>query len=838
MYYKSLFLELKHKRMMRIKTIILSIALLLASFLQAQTVKSPSDFFGHEIGSQFHPNHKIVNYFEYLNKTSSSLIYKKYGETNESRDLTYAIVSSKENILNIEKIRLHNIENSKNLTSTTPEIAIVWLSYNVHGNEASSAEAAMETAYRLLTDRQELLTNTIVIIDPSLNPDGRDRYVNWYNQVKTSPYNTNPNATEHNEPWPSGRPNHYLFDLNRDWAWATQVETQQRLKVYLNWMPHVHVDFHEQYYNAPYYFAPAAEPFHEIITPWQREFQHHVGTNNANQFDNEGWLYFTKQFFDLFYPSYGDTYPTYMGAVGMTYEQAGHGKAGLGIQTDEGFVLTLKDRIAHHTSTGISTVEMGSKHALRLNKEFADFFKTNQQRNFNSYILRGNKDNVNSLVKLLGKHHIKSYTGSTASIKGFDYSRQKSIKYTLNKKDLIVPANQANGHMIKALLEPQSKLSDSVTYDITAWSLPYAHGVAAIASTQTFDISTLSALAKPQISQNLKADAYAYIAKWNHISDAEFLAALLANNIKVRYTSQPITVNDEIYKEGTLLILKRDNKNLKGFFKTLISISANFQKSLVTTNSGMVQKGPDFGSASINLIDRKNIALLSGKETSSLSFGEVWHFFEQQLKYPVTIIKGHQLNSKTLRNTDILIIPNGYYGELIKKSNLSNLKSWVADGGKIIAIGKALNPFAKSDDFILQNKKNDDDDKDSINLTPYNQLERQQISETITGAIFKAKIDPTHPLGFGYDRDYFSLKLGANAFELLSGGYNVGYFEEKLSNHIGFAGEKALKEVPNSLLFGVEPIGSGQIIYMVDNPLFRQFWENGKLFMANAVFFE
>lgn len=823
--------------MTKLQSLLLFITLPFVSILSAQSIKSPSEYFGYEIGSQFHPNYKIVNYFKYLNETSASVLYKKYGLSNENRELTYAIISSQENIKNIEEIKRLNIRNSQNKEISTPKIAIVWMSYNVHGNEASSSEAAMETAYQLISNRQDLLKNTVVIIDPSLNPDGRDRYVNWYNQVKTSPYNTDPLATEHNEPWPSGRPNHYLFDLNRDWAWATQIETQQRLKVYLQWMPHVHVDFHEQFYNDPYYFAPAAEPFHEIITDWQREFQYCVGTNNATYFDNEGWLYFTKQFFDLLYPSYGDTYPTYMGAVGMTFEQAGHGKAGLGVQTNEGFVLTLKDRIAHHTATGISTVEMSAKHALRLNKEFAKFFKTNQHHTFNSYILKGNKDKVTRLVKLLALHNIKSYSGSTSVLKGFDYTSQKTIKYTLKNDDLIVPANQTNSNMIKVLLEPESKLSDSVTYDSTAWSLPYAHGVEAIASAKTFDISNLQLFKSATKYSGFNEDSYGYLAKWNHISDAEFMTALLNKNIKVRYTTTPITVAEKQFKEGTILILKRDNKHLKHFNNTLKSVSSHFNKKLTSTNSGMVQKGTDFGSENIHLIGQKNIALLSGKETSSLSFGEVWHFFEQQLKYPITIIKGKQLNSKTLRNFNVLIIPNGSYGSLLTTKKLEILKSWVSDGGKLITIGNALNTFASSDAFNLSNKKKAVK-KDSINLTPYNQLEREEISETITGAIFKASIDNSHPLGFGYENDYFSIKLSANAFHLLSKGYNVGYFDKTTSKHIGFAGSKAIKNIPNSLLFGVEPIGDGQVIYMVDNPLFRQFWENGKLFMANAVFFK
>ena len=267
-------------------------------------------------------------------------------------------------------------------------MAIVWLSFNVHGNEASSTEAAMKTIYKLLTEKKDWLKNTVVILDPCINPDGRDRYANWFNETASSPYSINQQASEHNEPWPGGRPNHYLFDLNRDWVWATQIESSSRLKIYNKWLPHIHVDFHEQGINEPYYFAPAAEPFHEIITNWQRNFQTQIGKNHAKYFDAAGWLYFTKERFDLLYPSYGDTYPTYMGAIGMTYEQAGHGRAGLGILNDEGDVLTLKDRIAHHTTAGLSTVEIASKNAEKLNAEFKKFFG-NSNFKYKSYVMQG-----------------------------------------------------------------------------------------------------------------------------------------------------------------------------------------------------------------------------------------------------------------------------------------------------------------------------------------------------------------------------------------------------------------------------------------------------------------
>ena len=347
-------------------------AIYLISFISiAQNLKSPSEFLGYEIGTEFSRHNQVVDYFEYVSeKMDENVILKYYGETYERRPLMYAVLSSKKNINEIEKIRLANLEVLEEKPSKLNDKAIVWLSYNVHGNESSSIEASMQTLFNLLTKNYDLLENTIVIIDPCLNPDGRDRYANWYNQMRTIPYTTNKISREHREPWPGGRANHYLFDLNRDWAWLTQIESELRLKEYQKWLPHVHVDFHEQGIDEPYYFAPAAEPYHEVITGWQRDFQAMIGNNNAKYFDKNGWLYFTKEFFDLLYPSYGDTYPTYLGAIGMTYEQAGGGIAGLGIINSEGKNLTLVDRIEHHTISGISTVETSSLNAKKLNNEF------------------------------------------------------------------------------------------------------------------------------------------------------------------------------------------------------------------------------------------------------------------------------------------------------------------------------------------------------------------------------------------------------------------------------------------------------------------------------------
>ena len=799
----------------------------------SQSIQSPSEFLGYELGDRFTRHHQVVDYFKYVSNTVATVKMEKYGETNEHRPLYVSYISSKENIANLEKIRKDNLSQTGIIKGGNGNTkAIVWLSYNVHGNEASSTEAAMLTLYELITNKKDWLENTIVIMDPCINPDGRDRYVNWFNQVKSTPYSIDQNAKEHLEPWPSGRPNHYLFDLNRDWAWATQVESSQRIAIYNKWLPHIHVDFHEQGINNPYYFAPAAEPFHEVISDWQRNFQIQIGKNHAKYFDKEGWLYFTRESFDLLYPSYGDTYPTYMGAIGMTYEQAGHGRAGLGIQTNEGEVLTLKDRVMHHTTTGLSTIEISSNTAIQLNAEFAKFFD-NSDLKYKSYVLKNkNKDQLNRLKKLLDKHQIYYQSAKKGIAKGYFYSTQEEGKMEVTSSDLMIHTDQPKGKMVKVLFEPKAKLMDSLTYDITAWSLPYAYGFEAIASRTKLPSSNASK--ETNINNSIVKRAYAYISKWNSLEDATFLGALLQNNIVPRFSEKAFSIEGNSFERGSLIVLRSDNRNPE-FDAKLIAIANQHQRSLTAVATGFSDSGVDFGSASVKPIHQQEIAVLSGKATSSLSFGEVWHFFETQLNYPITNINAEDFSDTTLHSYDVIVLPSGSYRDVLNTSMMTKLKKWMRNGGTLIAIGNALRSFADKDGFSLKVKKSAE--KDEVdNLTPFADRERKSVANLITGSIFTSKIDSTHPLGFGYDSNYFSLKLSSTSYQYLAKGINVGYFDQMTKNVSGYAGSEAIKNVPKSLMLGEESFGKGSIVYMVDNPLFRSFWENGKLFMANAVF--
>ena len=802
----------------------------------SQSIPSPDKFLGYDIGTQFSRHSQVVDYFEAVAKALPNQVkMEKYGQTYERRPLYVTYISSEENIKNLNAIRENNLKNAglRNGASDNPEVAVVWLSYNVHGNEASSTEASMLTLYKLLTEKQDWLKNTVVIIDPCVNPDGRDRYVNWFNETASQPYDIDQQASEHNEPWPGGRPNHYLFDLNRDWAWGSQTESASRLKVYNKWMPHIHVDFHEQGINEPYYFAPAAEPFHEIISDFQRDFQTEIGKNHAKYFDAEGWLFFTRERFDLFYPSYGDTYPTYMGAIGMTYEQGGHGRAGLGILNDEGHVLTLVERLTHHTTSGLSTVEMASKNAKRLNTEFSKFFD-NSGLKYKSYALSGNPDNIGSLTNLLLKHHIQYEKVTTNKASGYNYTTGQQGNINLDENSIVVHTDQPKGKMVKVLFEPNAKLTDSLTYDITAWNMPYAYGLDAVASTSKIPSKPVKLIKNRKPYQPL-SDAYGYISDWNSMKDAKFLASVLKADFRVRFTEKPFTSNGKDFKRGSLIITKGDNLKLKNMSSTLDAIAKANDKKLETINSGFSQNKPDIGSPDIKLINKQKIAVLSGEGTSSLNYGAIWHFFEQQLKYPVTSLNTENLSRTNLDIYNILIMPSGDYDSLLNEDTMNTLKDWVRSGGKVIAIDAALRSFAGKDDFALKYKKTENTEK-TENLTAYGDRERENANNLITGAIFKSKIDATHPMAFGYGDDYFTLKIGSSTYDILDRGYNVGYITDT-NVFSGFAGQNTLKNLEKTLVFGEERMGNGSFIYMVDNPLFRSFWENGKLFLVNSIFF-
>jgi len=770
---------------------------------------------GADFGEKFHNHNTILGKFNILKLfTPGNVKIIPYGKTNEGRDLEIVVISSAYNIKHLDSL-VHIHQNS----NKNENKAIVWLSFNVHGNEASCSEAAINTAYELLKQK-EVLENTIVIIDPCLNPDGRDRYVNWYNQYRNYPPNTSLISMEHHEPWPSGRANHYLFDLNRDWAWATQIETKQRLKQFNIFQPHVHVDFHEQWINNPYYFAPAAEPFHEVITSWQREFQTKLGKRNAKNFDEKGWLYFTGEEFDLLYPSYGDTYPTFCGSIGMTYEQAGHGKAGLAVETNNGDTLKLTDRIAHHTSTALETIKYSSLQAKNLIEEYQKFVKRDNYK-YKSYILYGKNQKLLRLKEFLDLHEIEYSKGIKGEkIKGLNYENLKSVKYLMKGSELIINSKQKKGNLIQVLFEPKTFLSDSLTYDITSWNLPYAYGLNAIACE-----SITKGISFEKFKRVIKEDKQnlAYIIAWNGIYTAKKLSNLLKMGIQVKYSEKPFVNSGISYPAGSLILLRSLNDQID-FDRKVMDNSDNI--SIYSTKIGMSETGPDFGSDAIKNIDKAKIGIITGNESSSLNVGEIWHFLEKDLNYPFSLIKDTYLSKNILNKIDLLILPKGDF------ENIDIIDEWVSEGGKLITFGKPNDKL----DFGLEEANVDTTEENS--LIEFKNVDRNEISTTINGAIFRCDIDQSNSLMFGVDNPYYTLKLNSDLFKPIKNAYNAAVIPEKSISKNGFVGNEVKHKSNNTVVASKIDYQNGKIVFFSDNPIFRGFWENGKLLFVNALFFE
>ena len=454
--------------------------------------------------------------------------YREYGNTYEGRTLAVCFVSTPENIAKIEEYRKNNLIKAGLMKGefTGRQIPFIWMAYNVHGSEAVGMEAAMKTLYTLVTGSyqgvSDYLKECIVVIDPCQNPDGHDLYVERYRSSMNLGENPDKNSWEHNQGWPPARTNHYMIDLNRDWVWQTQAETQQRVAFYSQFMPQVHADFHEMGPESTYFFGPAANPWNNVFTSWQHEFHKLMGIGNAELFDKKSRLYFTKENFDLFYPSYGDSWPSLNGAVGFTFEQGGGVPAGIAYQQELGDTLTLKKRIEGHFTSSMATIKVSYENREKLIAEFDKFFddaNKNPQFQYKSIIIKGANDrsNVDKLLQLLDRNQIQySFAGNTGKkFKGFDYYNHKSGEVTIEKGDILISAFQPQSHLVQILFEPENKLSDSLTYDITSWSVPYAYNLKAFAVPDKLASDTGKVEKQKIDNKPGEKSAYAYVKGHN-----------------------------------------------------------------------------------------------------------------------------------------------------------------------------------------------------------------------------------------------------------------------------------------------------------------------------------
>lgn len=827
--------------------------LLIISATDAQKIKSPSEFLGYELGTQFTYHHKAVEYFKYIAEVSPLAEYREYGTTYEGRPLGVCIISSEENLAKLEEYRTNNLIKTGLLTGTFTgkQVPIIWMGYNVHGNEAVGMEASLKTLYTIVTGSypgiSDYLKECIIIMDPCQNPDGHELYANRYRNSMNYVMNPDGNSWEHNQGWPGARSNHYMFDLNRDWTWETQIETQQRIALYKKFMPQVHADFHEMGPESTFFFAPGADPWHELITPWQHDFHKLMGNGNATLFNEKYRLYFTKESFDLFYPSYGDTWPLFNGAMGFTYEQAGGGGSGLAFELETGDTLTLKERIDGHFTASMATIKITYDNREKLLSEFNKYFEDNSQKpvfQYKSVIIKGNgeKSNIKGMLDILDMNQIKyNYAGSTGKkFKGFDYSLNKDGEVTVEKGDILVSAYQPESRYFQVLFEPDSKAKDSITYDLTAWALPYIFNLKAYAVAEKIPADTGNVVFSKITNALSTGKPYAYLVNFSGFDELKFMGALYKEKIKLRYSVKPFTLNGKNFNRGSIIVARGDNKLFEGDFdKTVREAADKCQVGLIPSATGMVDTGKDFGSGYSPLLKKKNVALLCGEGTSSGSVGELWYFLERELEYPVSLITTTDAENADLSVYDVLILTSGSYAKL-----KDTIIDFAKRGGRVIALENAISIFSaekstslfkametKTAEVKAAEKKVKSDD--TTYLRKFENERRYTLSERSAGSIYKVKLDDTNPYAFGMGKEWYIMKRSAG-YPYLTTGNNIGYILNK-EPVAGFAGFKYKDKIKNTLVLGSETIGKGEVIYITDNPYFRAFWKSGRVLLGNTI---
>ncbi len=836
-------------------------ALLLIVFISllnttAQDLMNPGEYIGHKLGTEFTLHHQALDYFKYIAEESDNVSYLSYGKTYEGRELGVVFVSSTENINKLEQIRKDNLINTGLLEgeSSGKQLPIVWLSYNVHGNESVGMEAALKTLHTLVSGSykgvSDWLEECVIVIDPCQNPDGRDLYTMRYRKTQSVQPNASPDDWEHHQGWPSARLNHYLFDLNRDWSWQTQKETQLRLALYNKYMPHVHADFHEMGSGSTFFFAPGADPWHEVITPWQHKFHELTGKANAELFDETYKLYFTKESFDLFCPSFGDTWPLFNGAMGFTYEQGGGGYAGLALARETtGDTITLEQRIEGHYLASMATIKVSYENREKLVSEFNEFFKsglTEPVCEYESVIIKGDNEAsaLAALMDLLDKNQIRySLAGNKGkTYKGFDYLANKDREVEISEGDILVSARQPQAHLFKVFFEPDSKYTDSLNYDLTAWAMPYLFNVKAYAIKENIP-SSGEMPEEAGISNKVpESKTYAYIADWQGFNELKFMADMLKEKIRVRSLIKPFTIDSSDFARGSLIIARGDNMNIdESFDKKVTELANKAGVKLFAVKSGMAEKGKDLGSNYAVLKYKPEIALIGGEGVSTGGFGELWFFMERELEYPVTVIRPDYLSSVDLDDYDVVLLPSGSYTK-----QKEQLKDYVKQGGRLALFENAIRLFASDESTNLykaaearKKEREKEEDKlktdDPEHLKKFENKRRERLTERSSGSIYRISLDNSHPYAFGLGKEWFMMRRSSNHYPYLASGNNIGYILDS-EPVAGFAGHEFREKVKNTIVIASESMGRGEVIYITDSPYYRAYWKSGRVLLGNILF--
>ena len=799
-----------------------------------KNIPLPKDIIGHEVGEWHITHDKLMFYMQTLAKSSDRITIENRGTTFEGRPILLLTISSPKNLRNIEKIREDHMaltEKDGGDRSVQEMPIIVYQGFSIHGNEPSGANAGLAYAYYLAAAQgaeiEEVLDHMVILMDPSFNPDGLQRFAYWANTNKSINLNPDTNEREYHEVWPGGRTNHYWFDLNRDWLPVQLPESRARIETFHNWLPNILTDHHEMGTNTTFFFQPG-EPMrvHPLTPKMNQELTAEIGTYHAKALDRIGSLYFSEENYDDYFYGKGSTFPDVNGGIGILFEQGssrGH------IQETDNGLLTFPFTIRNQFTAALSTIDAAKNMRIKILEYQRDFYSNIRneaaKQKAKAIVFGDSKDVARTwlLAEILHRHKIKFHElADDITLSG---------KYFKKGASYVIPMNQKNPRLIKAMFEKRTTFSDSLFYDISAWSFPLAFNMD---HTEIGSMANVGPEVKNfvPVSGNVNAEShYAYLFEWNEYYTPKALNKIVNKGLRAKVAMSPFKLEGKQYDYGTIMIPVQNQKLNSEALHHFLNEVAEASKLQITAVATGLAEGIDLGSFDFKPIKKQKVAILVGSGIRSYDAGEIWHLFDTRYDIKLTKIDTEYFGKIDLGKYTDLIIPSS---SSLDKKSVRKLKEWVENGGTLIGYRNAVEWFSKNNLIALNFKK---DTLVAKNIA-FDQKKQFKGAQLTSGAIFEAKLDRSHPINFGYKNNRLPMFRNSNIYiEPDKNSYNnpIQYINTPLLS--GYISEENLELIKNSVPFQVKRLGKGRIIIFTDNTNFRAFWYGTNKLLMNAIFF-
>lgn len=808
------------------------------------SIPTPQQFLGYEIGSRYTRHDQLVAYFDELARHSDKIKVERIGSSYEGRPLLIATITSAQNQQQLETLRRQHVtlaDPAQPLSAAGSSPVVVWLGYSVHGNETSSGEAALLTAYYLVASRSadtaQWLQKAVVLFDPAQNPDGRDRAASWHNAYASSPASADPADKEHVEPFPQGRTNHYFTDLNRDWLALTQQDTRPKIAYFHRWYPNVQIDFHEMGKDSTYYFEPSPASMHSPLLPASSyAFNKTLAKYHAQALDALGSLYYTGENFDNFSPVYGSTYPDFHGAVGVTVEQASsRGR----VQESVNGLLTFPFTIRNQVATGLGTIRGAVTERSGLLKLQKDFFqsalKQAGQQPVKAFVFGDAHDPglTAKLLDLLLQHQITVEALSAAvTVDGQRFEPGSAY---------VVPTAQPQFRLVHSIFADTPPIKGDVFYGSTSYAIAPAYGVAFAGSrSRIAGGARVSALTPAQGGVVGGQAGYAYVLDWRDYNASRALYALQARGLLTRAAFQPFTAataeGEQSFARGSVVIPVAGQPLAGAALLAAVDDAARSSGVRVhALASGQSRSGIDLGSDSVRSLRKPAVALVMGEGVSATEIGSAWFVLDQQVQLPASKLDPAQLGKVALDRYTTIVLAGGTYAG-VDATAVAALKRWINAGGSLVTYGTAAR-WAIEQKLAEESLGEEEKQPDSARRAFGDQRDIAAI-ERVSGNILSADVDTSHPLGFGLPRTQLAInKENGISFKPSRNPFSTVVRVDETPRVNGYLSESNRSRVAGSAWLLVSPQGQGNVVLFADDPAHRKYWHGTERLLLNAIFF-